>query len=762
MGQSQDNTAQKKHQDELKVDSQLNKDLNKEIQSINNTNNIKYNGKGKIKNQGNENINLNKNSDNEETEEEEENEIYLSYITELVDSIYSKNINMQLKNRPNNSVYETVFDIRNIIDSKKDLKNNEYNKKSLEKMNEIIEPDISDKMKNEKKRTINDNDKAEEEEEENSNEDKSESFEKDFFKNWDYHYDIFENEKEEKELNLDFDDNDKGYNKSNKSVEILRKGTKTKSKKRSYTNNNKLKNSSSMINKNKLILLDDIITSNNNIDINKIENQINNNINQNKNLIIPQNINKKEEQMNGLENIKSKLNINNKANISSNNSRIYINKENDSDLQDEKFEIMKIDSIISSNRNHNYENSNEIIFNKKISSLFRDEDNPVNLDIKDNENMMKKREIQLKTIKDNLDNIGNNSSNMKNYPSLHLNPNNAIYKRKVVLPNKNIYNNYSKHTLKNNPYIDHNYNEELSNFHEISDLNNNENNYINQANNNENKNFKQREIYNHKPIRAKTPIIKKPRNLYIKKEKIINNNIHIINTNNNKTKFLNIKPTESNQTQLYITHEESFDFTENKPKYISKTPIKKIRKKPMEKPRLKINLMKKDDNNTRESFDLNKINQTISLVQQKIKSIESNDKKLKNIYNINNKYINKNININNFTSIDKYKKHKKKKKIVTKKTYEEYDTKGYKDIMPQIYKKKEEKNNIIFNPAKFNRSKSTDIQLRKKKAQKNKTKNNENISNFIYGKQRYYDENEYQEKGNINHLRIGMRRNIEE
>ena len=42
------------------------------------------------------------------------------------------------------------------------------------------------------------------------------------------------------------------------------------------------------------------------------------------------------------------------------------------------------------------------------------------------ENMMKKREIQLKTIKDNSDNIGNNPSNMKNNPSLHLNPNNAI------------------------------------------------------------------------------------------------------------------------------------------------------------------------------------------------------------------------------------------------------------------------------------------------------------------------------------------------
>ena len=162
--------------------------------------------------------------------------------------------------------------------------------------------------------------------------------------------------------------------------------------------------------------------------------------------------------------------------------------------------------------------------------------------------------------------------------------------------------------------------------------------------------------------------------------------------------------------------------------------------------------------------DINNINKTIALVEQKIKSIEKIDKRNKNLYNINNKYTNNNINIKTNTTLANPKRHKKKNKFRTQKTVEKIDFKGYKNIMPQINKEREEKNDYNYNPIYFKRTKSSDIiQLKKKKAKKgNKTQNYENINNYIFGKQQYYNNYNNQGRGNITTMRIGMRKKFDE
>jgi len=173
-------------------------------------------------------------------------------INSIISSNYSKNINMQMKNTNSRSAYNTIFDIRNIVDSKEDLNNDDFNKKSCKIMQEITEPDVPDKIIQKKEESkIKDNDEEEKEnlitqneEGENSDEDEGNYIENDFFKTWDYHIDIFRNYKEDKDdydINLDFSydekdkekikkDKSKGLNisKNNKSVIIPRKRTLNK------------------------------------------------------------------------------------------------------------------------------------------------------------------------------------------------------------------------------------------------------------------------------------------------------------------------------------------------------------------------------------------------------------------------------------------------------------------------------------------------------------------------------------------------------
>ena len=111
---------------ELKVDDKLSEMINKLIEE-------------KLQNEKkNEEPKKNNNIANDETE--------LNYktITDLIDLIYAKNINMQLSHRGNRSVYEATFDIRNVMDNKEDLNNNKYNKKFVKIMKDIIEPKINE------------------------------------------------------------------------------------------------------------------------------------------------------------------------------------------------------------------------------------------------------------------------------------------------------------------------------------------------------------------------------------------------------------------------------------------------------------------------------------------------------------------------------------------------------------------------------------------------------------------------------------------
>ena len=798
MGQSQATQALKDTKFELKVDPELNDILKEEVKPVNTniskaitkkgTKFLKFSSKGKTQKQlyvkNAEIFNLNENSDDEESEEEE-NEIQINYITELVDLIYSKNINFQLKNRPNNTVYETVFDIRNILDSKEDLNNNEYNNKSCKIMNELIEPDVSDKIKNEKKENDNNQKKDEEENEENSNEEKSDSVEHDFFKNWDYNEDIFADEKFEEneiELNLDFYENNKDKDKLNKSTELLRNKSRkeTKTLKRNKTDDNIFKKRSAKIDKKKLIMLEDIITYDNKNDINKINNYIIDNINRCMNVMsqyINNNIENEINNNNSLENSNKNLDINDQMDINPNNNKININKRNDTNMQTENFEIINNEDLLNTSiKNNNNDNSNEIMIrnNKDISRYFKDDEKSENLNIKDFEKNAKKELLDISdtsfskrdsvSFSINEQNINNKSDTKKVMKKniiydkskniIYKNPNAKLYRRKKLDLNKNNSNNNSKIILKNKTPITQNENN-MGNidFNNISAIQKNE-----KLNSSNNTNSYVNKIYSPKIIRSKTPINKK-----IKKKKLIITN----NNDNNKEKDYYLKPSEFNKSQLYVTKVENLDFPKSDKKYISKTPIKQLRKKTafVKKPKLIINLMEDEYQKNKMNNDLNNINKTITLVEQKIKSIEKYDKKYKNLINSNNKYTNNNININNITPIIKPKRHKKKNKLRSQKTYDEIDIKGYKDIMPQINKEREQKNNINYNPIFLNnRTKSSEIQLKKKKAKKeNKNKRYENIDNYIFGKQKYYNDNyNNQDKENINNMRTGMRKKYEE
>ena len=185
----------------LEVDDELNDILDEEIKKLYKNNSPKEKTLKKIKAKKplkNSSINNNYINIDEESEEEGETEIYLNNITDLVDLVYTKNINMQLKNRPNKTIYETVFDIRNIIDSEQNFNNDEFNKKSCEVMKEIIEPDVTDKINHKKEELKVNNNEENKENNKKEEEEKSESSENNYFKKWDYiNDDIFNNRKDD-------------------------------------------------------------------------------------------------------------------------------------------------------------------------------------------------------------------------------------------------------------------------------------------------------------------------------------------------------------------------------------------------------------------------------------------------------------------------------------------------------------------------------------------------------------------------------------
>ena len=863
MGQTQntDNTKNTKY--ELKVNEELDNIIKEEIKPKNpdktilkkGTKYLKFSGKGKTKKQlyVKDNESIKNNSDTETSEEEEEKEIYLSYITELVDTIYTKNINMQLKNRPNKTIYETVFDVRNIISTDEDLNNNEYNIKSCEIMNNIIEPDTSDKInlkKDENKNNIDINDNKDNKEnlevnDNKSDEDKDESVDNDFFKNWDYiHDDIFNNDKEENpiEYTLDFYDNEKEKKEINKLKEQKekekkeqkelkelkeketkeqieqkelkekeekkelkekvenkdkiekketkekkdkinkkksRRGTETKTKKSNENieiNEDKPNKSLLLFNNKKLILLEDIITNNNKVDMNQINEHINDSINQYKNIIIHEDINNNKETNNKLENKNENVNINDSYNKNFyKKSKTNINKENiniNMNLPSENFEIINNEDLCNEsnvnktiNNNHLYENSSEIIFNnkRKTSDYNKDDeekDESVNTEKKIIKNLFNDSKIKSKKESSNIFeeknsfeyNENNNMPNsfLKKNNQINKNSNKSIkpikpYKKKLIDTSKK---NNNKFLINNNSIINptDNLNENSNiniDINNISDIKKTENLYIAT-----NSNINLKGIYSPKKIRSKTPIIYKPRNKNIPKKKILlNNNINNFNNDLGRT-------TEFDTNKLTITKTENLDIPKQKKIYISKTPVKHIFKtnKVVKKSnnKKKNNLFTYEYNKDKMDNEINNINKTIEELEKKIKSIEKSEKKSKTKYNMTSKNMNNNNNIRTIKNIGKIavsikpKNTKKKKKIHTQKTFDENDIKGYKDRMPLINKKREENNYINYIESPFNRYKSTDIQLKRKKEKKidntNKYAKYEHINNYIFGKQNYYNE----------------------
>ena len=799
MGQNQAKNDVKDTKFELKVDEELDNDIKEEINPLNKynsslkkgTNLMKYSGKLKSKKQIKDNDTFNDSEDEES--EKEENEICLSYITELVDTIYSNNINMQLKNRPNRTIYESMFDIRNVLNSEEDLNNDEYNIKSCQIMNEIIDPDISDiinnkkeEIKNNNKDNIKDDKKENEEIKVEEEEEKSESLENDFYKNWDYaNDDIFINENDERneiELNLDFYNNEKDKSKD-KLKNNNKKVIENEKIRRSKTKENIIKKNPSIIKKNKsLILIEDIIKYNEKSDINEINNHINDNINKYINKIATINIKNKNNSDNNIKIDKKLINAseiennndnyknfnnknkenNNKENISINNNLPNENFEiiNNDDLYNESFK-KNINNISNNNNNYSDENSSEFILKDKrnISNYGKDDEDKNDLYINEMEKKIDKKLINLtignyaqknnrydsdsfnkNEIRLNSDiNINNNKQIINN---INKNTNNTLlYKKRIInINSKNNSKNNSNFNIKEKSFISKNDNnqKDIIDFNNISAIKKEDNLFSSN-----NTNFNINEINSPKRIRAKTPLIHIPKKKNIIKKNIIINNNKAINANEI------LKPITFNQSELSITKTENFDLIKDSKIYISKTPVKKMVKKAViiPKSKVKINLLNDGYNKNRMNTEINNINKTIALVEKKIKSIERSDKKSKQRFNFNNNKYNNNINIKtirNITPLVNSKKHIKKKKIRPQKTFDENYMKGYKDIMPKINKERIEPNNkVVFNNTLvLKRNKSTDILLKRKKVKKiDKTQKYQNINNYIFGKQKYLNDN---------------------
>ena len=797
MGQNQAKNDVKDTKFELKVDEELDNDIKEEINPLNKynsslkkgTNLMKYSGKLKSKKQIKDNDTFNDSEDEES--EKEENEICLSYITELVDTIYSNNINMQLKNRPNRTIYESMFDIRNILNSEEDFNNDEYNIKSCQIMNEIIDPDISDiinnkkeEIKNNNKDNIKDDKKENEEIKVEEEEEKSESLENDFYKNWDYaNDDIFINENDERneiKLNLDFYNNEK-----DKSKDKLKKNNKkvieNEKIRRSKTKENIIKKNPSIIKKNKsLILIEDIIKYNEKSDINEINNHINDNINKYINKIATINIKNKNNSDNNIKIDKKLINAseiennndnyknfndknkenNNKENISINNNLPNENFEiiNNDDLYNESFKKI-INNISNNNNNYSDENSSEFILKDKrnISNYGKDDEDKNDLYINEMEKKIDKKLINLtignyaqknnrydsdsfnkNEIRLNSDiNINNNKQIINN---INKNTNNTLlYKKRIInINSKNNSKNNSNFNIKEKSFISKNDNnqKDIIDFNNISAIKKEDNLFSSN-----NTNFNINEINSPKRIRAKTPLIHIPKKKNIIKKNIIINNNKAINANEI------LKPITFNQSELSITKTENFDLIKDSKIYISKTPVKKMVKKAViiPKSKVKINLLNDGYNKNRMNTEINNINKTIALLEKKIKSIERSDKKSKQRFNFNNNKYNNNIKtIRNITPLVNKKKHVKKKNIRPQKTFDENYMKGYKDIMPKINKERIEPNNkVVFNNTLvLKRNKSTDILLKRKKVKKiDKTQKYQNINNYIFGKQKYLNDN---------------------
>ena len=736
----------------------IQEEIKPKIRSKKGTKNLKISHNKKLDKILFQNFNKQLYDSSDEEEDEIESEVGLNDISNLVDLIYTKNINTQLKYRANKSLYQTVFDIRNMIDFKEDLNNNEYNIKSCKIMNDIINPEILINQNNKDNRSSNKSNNSNN----NSNNEEDQNLEnyyieKDFFRNWDFEdgnednfnkdnnitnedFEIENNEENSEENNEDNneennkennindnnEENNKENNKNDNNETIKEKETKSNfsiskinqseisdgEKWGKYDRDNE-KNDEIKIGNETKILINNLSNSEDNDDIPKVIQ-----------------LDEEEDPFEVEEDINEKTNKTDKLQFQNNKNNAYKKKfirERSNVLV--KKSVSKDKYIKYNNKKKN--NNNEMFF--KMKKLKNNE----MTSLEKNEN-----------IKDHKDNIGNYKDKIDN---------NNITQRKSNISNNNIYK--KNNIVNNKTYKKHNID------------NNNNNIYINNTleNNNieNNKNLDNYSIdmyYGNSLRKTRSPIISRIRNRRVDNREILKNK---------KTIF-----EDTEKKQINLNDNENI----YRKKYINKTPEIEIKSRTEIKnniKNIKTTIKPQDYKHFKLNYDINDINKTIKRVEEQIKSIEKYEKKNKNIQNnsikdIYNYNINNSKKINNIKVINNYddekinplsykKKNKKNNNIYKTKTFDGNIVKNYKDIMPEIYKaKKENEIEIINGPKYIFRAKTPVIKLNKKKVKKKgKTKTKKNnivtINNkYKSGMSNFVNEGNKNYKYQIGNLRTGF------
>ena len=671
-------------------------------------------------------------NDSDDDDDEIDKELNLKNVSDLIDLIYTKNINAQLKHRANKSVYETVFDIRNMIDNKEELNNNDYNQKSCKIMREIIEPDIFSiyQQNKEKKGPIKKNDSSDSLK---NDEDIDKCYiENDFFKKWDYHDDIFSDEFEqifennEEEINEKINNSDiYDENENNESKHFDKKNetlNNDNTKKEKYLNNDSKQNKQNICNNNdysegdndNYFVIHNQSNNNNEFSYEKNKNNKNNNTKNTKTNEF-EIIENKDSFINS--NIDSQFGINHNEssiNFNPNTSKYYKDNENNDTLEIDNDSEKVILNISNASKN-NITKEDYDYDEKDSSEKYYKQNNQKNTNnLINNKDKNKINFTYEKINNEKLDKHLNNNNTTRLYTKPKIND---TMKNNMNKNNKNYsYNNKPSNNIINDNsslYIKYNKNNEISNKKEKNIIPNNTNN---------DDNYNIDDYYLNSIHKSNSPIIIRERNR------------RVDNRNNIVSKDKDIEKNKEELPKIQLNKKNNYNNKIIPRNYISKTPLKEMQPKTYEKKRI----------------DIDDIKITIQKVEEQIKKIEKLNLKNKKILNENNNLknnINNNIktvrnNIRNNNKISKMegkkqrnitplcnkRKNKKTKNNIPNKTYDEKNIKTYKEIMPiiNLYKNKKYDNDYGINYC-LNRAKTPEIKLKGKIKRKPKVPKNKNI-----------------------------------
>ena len=613
--------------------------------------------------------------DDDEEDDEMDNEIGLNDISDLVDLIYTKNINTQLKHRVNKSLYETVFDIRNMMDFNEDLNNNEYNIKACKVMKDIVDPEISVKQNN-----ISENEKE-------INNDKDQNIdnyytENDFFRKWDYKDDIFEKEEEfvqnfEEEKEIDEKKNNEEENSSDEKMK-------------------------------KIILNKDNNTINHNADIEKDKDNSES---------FSDDINKDKDK---------EIYYNQKVNQSEiNNKKSKLGKyDRDESYESDEIEIgNKTKKIIDDVSNSEDDDNSPIVY-----KLNEKEDTDEN---EEYENISKTDTIQSECRRKIIETKSNNRNNIlykKKYISKSNRSGICVNNNKDKI---NINNNKKSKEYSYNEYKENKINDEYKD--ENNSIYNNINNYNEYNNNNIDYNI-DKYYPNDVSHKTKSPNISRIRNRRVDYRQVMINKR--ANDDESEKKQINLGKTGNGQKKYNKTPDGGIrpkKYILNNINNIKPT----IKQQEIKNYKLDIDIANLNNTIRKVEGQIKKIeNYQNAYIIGKNKDIDNyntnNNKRINNI-----KVINNNKNNNKIIPLSYIRIKKSKLNIRENKTFDNDITKNYKDIMPEINRARRE--NQIENengPQYIFRTKTPDIKLKKqKKAKKKKnninTKKNIDKSNFF-------------------------------